>query len=134
MTEKQSKPPTERLIPWQLHLVKKVAKAFHRLRFLEPVVSQNLDDSPGSRSIRWTPESAHYVVDVRNALARAIEDQPDRKALIAAWVRILADDSTIRTQESRIIGLLAPVLSDRELDPMTALRHIKRGRPLRRAA
>jgi hypothetical protein len=133
MTEKQ-KPPSERLIRWQLRLVRKVARAYVRFRFLEPVVSQNPDDTPGKRSIRWTPESAHYVIDVRNALIDAVEDQPDRKELIAAWIQILIDDSTIRAQESRLIGLLAPILSERKLDPMIALRKIRHGRPGRRAA
>lgn len=121
-------PTTDRLIAWQLNLVKQVMKAYLRLRFLPELVAQNLDDTPGARSSRWTVNSCHYVIDIQHALRDALKDQPDKKELIAAWVRMLADDRTIRETESRLIGLLAPILQSRKLDPGLALRTIRRKR------
>lgn len=106
-----------------------------RLRFLPEVVAQNLDDTPGAgRSLRWNVDSAHFVIDVRNALSFAFANQHDKEGLWRAWVRFLRDDSTIRESEARLIQLAAPVFRKRGLEPIRYFTHIKRGRGEQREA
>jgi hypothetical protein len=105
------------LKPGERKLVTKVTECYQKMRYLPPVVSQNLDDLPGAQSMKWTPSSCHFVVDVRNALQFAIANQPDRPELIKAWTRLLLDSTQIGESEVRLIRLLAPVLRDRNLEP-----------------
>jgi hypothetical protein len=121
-----------RLKHWELKLVRSVARAYARMRCLPTMIAQNVDDSPGARSMRWNPDSAHFVIDTQKALTAVLENQPDRLALIKAWARIVIDDSVIRETESRLISLVAPVFQARGLDPAIYFRHIKQGRLDRR--
>jgi hypothetical protein len=105
------------------------------MKYLPGVVSQNLDDSPDARSMKWTPDSANFVIDVRKALTVALENQPDVRGLAQAWARILADQSTIRETESRLVALVAPVFLARSLEPNLYFRKARfRHNEQRRAA
>jgi hypothetical protein len=126
-----------RLKPGELKLVRAVAKCYLQMKLLPPLTAQNLDETPGARSQKWTPNAAHFVIDVRHALESILVNRPDASELVQAWVNILADGDTIRESGVTLIGLLAPVIAARGLEPWGYFRQIRRGSPermIRRAA
>lgn len=75
-------------------------------------------DTP-NRTIRWTPNVAHYICDVELAVRKALELKPEaeRPALRDAWERLLEDDSRVDAIQRRAIQLLAGSFYRRELHP-----------------
>lgn len=117
-----------RLANWQRRLFRKVVDTYLEKRTLQPVVASNVDPTPGAQSHRWSPGTAHFVIDVQHALRDAIKDQTDRKELSAAWARLLVDESHIGLKEARLIGLVAPLMKARQLDPALYFGGPKRAR------
>ena len=102
--------------PKQREVVTKVAATYRRMKHLPPVVSQNLDETPDSRSLKWSPTSCHFVADVENALRAALAGRPNRQELIKAWVRLCVDsDSVIGPYEAELIALMYPLIRARGL-------------------
>jgi hypothetical protein len=123
-----SGPKRIRLVPWQLRLVRKVAECYWAMQYLQPTVASTIDDAPGVRSPKWTPESSHYKVDVSHAVRDAIANRQDVQELNAAWERLQNDSSTIRETEATLIRLVAPIFEERELEPWKYFRVVRHGR------
>jgi hypothetical protein len=123
-----TKPDRERTRLRQLRLVRKVAECYQSLQYAMPLTASNPDPSPGARSLRWTPNTTHFIIDVEHAVRDATANQLDALELRAAWAQIIDDPSTIRESELKLIRLLAPILERRELEPYKYFRRIRRGR------
>jgi hypothetical protein len=72
-----------------------------------------------SRSPKWTPDSAHYAIDIENTVRRVIESkpEPERPDLWRAWESLLTDDAKISKASEKLIKALAPKLYRNELHP-----------------
>lgn len=117
MQVKKSGMATDRPRRWQFQFVRRVADCYLRMRHLEPMVAQNLDETPGARSMRWQPETCNFSIDVEHAVRDAIKAHVDAPDLAKAWRRYLEDDSVMRGTERKLIAILAPVFDVRELEP-----------------
>ena len=104
------------------------------MQYLQPTAASTIDDAPGSHSQKWTPESAHYKIDVSHAVRDALANRQDAQELNAAWVRLQDDSSIIRETEITLIRLVAPILKERGLEPALYFRKIRQGGVKRRAA
>lgn len=124
---KQSYRQSTRLAPWERTIVRKVIRQFRLLRNLPPVTALNPDPVMRLLSVRWSPETAHYVIDVRRALAYAVTHRPDRHQLIDSWALLVAKgDFRVGMVEARLIRLLAPIFRDRQFDPALYFRASRR--------
>lgn len=97
-----------------------------------PVISAyNYDPTPGSGSLKWSPQTAEYAADVELAVRRTLEFKPEaeRKELRDAWERLVENDSHIDAIQRRVIHLLSPAFYRRELHPGL---YFKPSRPTRK--
>jgi hypothetical protein len=104
----------------QRRLVVLVIAAYRAVQTLEPVIAFNPDPESRSRTNRWSPDSAHYKVDVENTIRRVIEAKPEseRQALWAAWTNLLTDDDgKIGKDEQRLVRLLSGPAYTKKLHP-----------------
>jgi len=112
-------------------LVAAVAQVYKQFRMLPPVSAINFDSSPTSRSLKWSPETAHFIIDIEKALQFALDNKADVDALSNAWRRLQTDITIIDKDCARLIRLLAPVLHRRGLHPR---RYFKPNKYLHRRA
>jgi hypothetical protein len=103
----------------QRRLVMVVIAAYRAVQTLEPVIAFNADPDSRSRSNRWSPDSAHYKVDVENTVRRIIEAKAghERPALWTAWANLLKDDGQLGNVEQRLIRLLSGSMYRKQLHP-----------------
>lgn len=103
----------------QSRLVKLVVTAYRAVKELPPLVAMNCDLSPQSRSCRWSPDSAHYGIDIENTVRRVIQakSEAERPTLWTAWKNLLVDPDRIGKDEQRLIRLLAGPLYTKKLHP-----------------
>lgn len=103
-------------------LVTAVAQVYKQFRTLPPIAAINPDPHPASRSIRWSPDTAAFIIDVEKALQFAMENKLDANTLKNAWKQLQTDPSTINKDAARLIRILAPVLGRRGLHPRSYFR------------
>jgi len=103
----------------QRRLVVLVVAAFRAVKDLSPVIAFNPDPDSGSNTNRWSPDSAHYAVDVENTVRRVIESKPEteRLALVKAWEALLSDDGKLDKDEQNLIRLLSGPMYAKRLHP-----------------
>jgi len=104
----------------QRRLVMLVIAAYRAVQDLQPVIAFDPDPESRSRTNRWSPDSAHYAVDVENTIRRVIEAKPESEhpALWAAWRNLLSDDEgKLGKAEQRLIHLLAGPMYTKKLHP-----------------
>lgn len=100
-------------------LVRKVIEGYLAVLFLEPLVAFEYEETRrGSK--KWSPDSAHYSIDVSNTVRRVIEAKPesDRPELWTAWDNLLADpDGKLGKTGERLVKLLAGPFYTKKLHP-----------------
>lgn len=103
----------------QRRLVGLVVAAYRAVKDLPCIAALNPDPTSRGNSNRWSPDSAHYAVDVENTVRRVIESKPEaeRTALAKAWAALLSDDAKIGKEEQRLIRLLAGPMYTKQLHP-----------------
>jgi|GEM_PF-3468027 len=100
-------------------LVGLVAAAYRAVNSLPPTIAMNHDEQARNRSSRWSPDTAHYGIDVQNTVQRVIEAKPEdeRGELWAAWEALLKDDTKLGNAEQKLIRLLAGPFFTKKLHP-----------------
>ena len=103
----------QRVAGHQKKLVVLVTRWYKKARYQQPVVCSNLDPEPGKQSYRWSDNSCHFTLDVRRAVARAVENHSDRGVLVNAWARLVRDiddedNEKLDETQLTLVKLLAP--------------------------
>ena len=92
-----------------------VAKAYTIIKNSHPLIASNPDQDAPRQSRPLTFAGIEYVIDVENATATALKDQP---ALQAAWFRLIAGGTNVDPALAmRTIRTCAKVYEVRGLDP-----------------
>jgi hypothetical protein len=116
---------------WECRLVRDVVKAYGLIKELPVLGAVNPDPSPVTHARRWSPDSAHFCIDVDHAVRDACNGDFE---LQAPWKHLLVDETVIRKADAKLIRRLARLLEARGLHPAKYFRKIHHGSPQRRAA
>lgn len=101
----------------QRRLVGICVAAYRAVKDLPAIGAFNPDIQ--SRSPRWTPESAHYAIDIENTVRRVIGSKPTevQEELWVAWESLLTGDAKIGRSEQKLVRALAPILFHKKMHP-----------------
>lgn len=119
-TRSEKKP---RLLPGQRRFMERLLDCFRRCKYSEPVTAFNCD--PLAVSTKWSPLTAHLVIDVERAVEAVIKRQPNAKELRDSWEQLVRNEERIgplRPAEILLIRVLVPCLEARGVSPETYFR------------
>ena len=98
-------------------------EAYKRVKNYPALCAVDPDPDSTSRSIKWTPQFAHFIVDVENAVSEALKEFPE---LQSAFFALVAGETVPEAIAQQVFSRCGRFFKSRKLDPGHYFRPMQR--------